>query len=57
VNVLAFLYNCRPVWRRVETPASKECRRCKDHLPLDRFHRNHRMRDGHLNVCKACRRG
>ena len=32
----------------------KECVTCKDSLPLSDFHRNKRMKDGHLNRCKAC---
>lgn len=36
--------------------ASKHCTECGEEKPLDQFHRNHRMKDGHINQCKACRR-
>jgi len=36
--------------------AGKQCTRCGEIKPLDDFHRNHRMRDGHINQCKSCLR-
>lgn len=34
--------------------ATKVCKRCGDRKPLQEFPRNHKMRDGRLNVCKVC---
>lgn len=33
----------------------KECYRCKQTKPLAGFEKNHRMKDGHINLCKSCR--
>jgi len=32
----------------------KPCKKCERVLPLDRFHRNARRKDGHDCSCKAC---
>jgi hypothetical protein len=32
----------------------KRCARCKETKPLDQFHKNKRMRDGHHTYCKTC---
>lgn len=34
----------------------KCCRGCQIDKPLEEFHKNHGMPDGHLNFCRACRR-
>lgn len=33
---------------------TKVCKQCNEELPLDAFHRNTSMRDGHLSKCKRC---
>jgi hypothetical protein len=33
---------------------TKVCKKCGRELPLDRFHTDSRMRDGHKNHCKDC---
>ncbi len=32
----------------------KQCKNCKEFVPLNEFHENRDMRDGHLNECKVC---
>jgi hypothetical protein len=32
----------------------KQCKTCKEFVPLDEFHENRLMSDGHLNECKVC---
>jgi hypothetical protein len=36
------------------TALSKTCIVCDDTKPLSDFHKNRRMRDGHVNQCKPC---
>lgn len=38
------------------TPPLKTCFKCGKTLPLDDFYRHAKMKDGHLNKCKACTR-
>lgn len=49
-------HNLRPVpgggWN--DPPAEKLCSSCKRWLPLDRFHRNRRLRTGLCSWCKDC---
>lgn len=32
----------------------KTCRECGRELPIDKFHRDKLMKDGHKNICKEC---
>ena len=32
----------------------KQCKLCKEELPLDYFYKNHSMKDGYLNYCIEC---
>lgn len=34
----------------------KTCRRCDVQKTLDEFYPNPKMKDGHLNICKECRK-
>lgn len=34
----------------------KECYSCKMYKPLTEFYVNRSMKDGHLNICKVCRK-
>lgn len=36
--------------------ATKRCTECGEEKSLDDFHRNRRMKDGHVNQCKECSR-
>lgn len=35
---------------------SKECRKCQRVLPLSGYYKHSGMKDGHLNICKECKR-
>ena len=35
----------------------KTCKRCKIEQPLINFYKHKQMKDGHLNICKECKRG
>lgn len=39
-----------------EEVARKECKRCHVEKELDEFYINRQCRDGHENVCKACKK-
>lgn len=32
----------------------KRCKDCGEVKPIDEFHKNNRMADGHINMCKTC---
>jgi hypothetical protein len=34
----------------------KRCKDCGTEKPLDQFHEHRMMKDGHINVCKDCKK-
>ena len=34
---------------------TKKCKKCSVVKPIEEFHKHKMMRDGHLNICKACK--
>lgn len=43
-----------PLMDKTGGKESKVCRKCGTEKPLSEFCKNHRYKDGHQNVCKAC---
>lgn len=35
---------------------TKVCKKCGQELPLDQFYTSVNCKDGHLNVCKKCKK-